>query len=57
MAVKLAPPRRQIFEVPATCDAQLKQSDDNLELLCDLDMHFFIEKGFRGRISIANTKR
>ena len=37
-------------------DAMLKMSGIELELICDLDMHLFFEKGMRGSISYI-TKR
>ena len=37
-------------------DAMLKMNGIELELICDLDMHLFFEKGMRGSISYI-TKR
>lgn len=35
-------------------DAMLKKTGVKLELLTDMDMHFFIERGMRGGISMAS---
>ena len=37
-------------------DASLKHTKINLELLSDLDMHLFIEKGMRGGISMVSKR-
>ena len=37
-------------------DALLKKSDVKLELLTDINMHLFVEKGLRGGISMVSKR-
>ena len=37
-------------------DALLKKSDVKLELLTDINMHFFVEKGLRDGISMVSKR-
>jgi len=39
-----------------SCDALLKKKGVELELLTDLDMHLFIERGMRGGISMVSKR-
>ena len=46
---------RHYFSSPGiTWDAMLKMTGIELELISDIDMHLFIEKGMEGGISISN---
>ena len=47
----------QYFNLPGMCsDALLKKSKIKLELLTDINMHLFIEKGLRGGISMVSKR-